>query len=146
MIAASGTTGYSIIDDTALRLLRVNSGVISYIPEITAVYAFLEGASASLFLLVSVLFEKQGRQRLRETVADQKRRATITGIIIYVAYTLVLISMSYVTNVSYVVAFRQLSIPIGTSVAIVLLKEKVYFPKLAGTSLMFIGLLLIGME
>ena len=146
MIAATGTTGYSIIDDAALRALRENAGVISNIPEITAVYALHEGVSASLFLLILVLFGRRGREGFKQTTTRQKTRAAITGIIIYIAYTLVLISMSYVTNVSYVVAFRQLSIPIGASVAIVLLKEKAHVPKLAGTLLMFVGLILIGME
>ncbi|HDH98385.1 MAG TPA: multidrug DMT transporter permease [Deltaproteobacteria bacterium] len=146
LIAATGTTGYSIIDDATLRALRENAGSISTIPQVTALYAFFEGVSASLFLLMFVLLERHRRQELKQTISRQKARAAITGVIIYVAYTLVLISMSYVTNVSYVVAFRQLSIPIGVSIAIVLLKEKAYAPKLTGTLLMFTGLVLIGME
>jgi uncharacterized membrane protein len=49
-----------------------------------------------------------------------------------------------VTNVSYVVAFRQLSIPLGAFVGVFVLKEPRYRPKLVGVLVMFAGLVLVG--
>jgi hypothetical protein len=42
------------------------------------------------------------------------------------AYSLVLIAMSFAKNISYVVAFRQLGIPIGAILGMVILKEPMY--------------------
>ena len=71
-----------------------------------------------------------------------KKSAAITGIGIFLTYTIVLVSMNYVSNVSYVAALRQLSIPIGALMGIVLLKEPPFLPKLIGIGTIFIGLVL----
>ena len=68
----------------------------------------------------------------------------MVGIGIYLAYTLVLVAMGFVTNVSYVVAFRQLSIPLGAALGILLLKEPPYRPKLVGIAVAFAGLVWLG--
>ena len=67
----------------------------------------------------------------------------MTGIGIYLTYGLVLVSMNYVTNVSYVAAFRQLSIPLGALLGIALLKEPRYPPKIIGVVIVFLGLVLV---
>ena len=59
------------------------------------------------------------------------------------AYLLVLWAMQFVDNVSYIQAFRQLSIPLGAAAGIVLLHEKITKPKLAGLILIVIGLILV---
>ena len=58
-------------------------------------------------------------------------------------YSLVLIAMSFVKNVSYVVAFRQLSIPIGVILGAVILKERMYPLRVVGTAILFVGLVLV---
>ena len=68
----------------------------------------------------------------------------VTGVVIMATYGLVLASMAYVTNVSYVAAFRQLSIPIGAILGITLLHEPRYLPKLIGIGIVCIGLILVG--
>jgi uncharacterized membrane protein len=47
--------------------------------------------------------------------------------------------------VSYVVGFRQLSIPLGAMAGILVLKEAPHAPKLAGVAIMFVGLILLAM-
>jgi uncharacterized membrane protein len=54
--------------------------------------------------------------------------------------------MNYVSNVSYVAAFRQLSIPIGAILGMALLKESRYLPKTIGITAIFIGLILVGVK
>lgn len=44
---------------------------------------------------------------------------------------------------SYIVGFRQLSVPLGAILGIVILHERPYRTKLAGVLIMFIGLILV---
>ena len=54
--------------------------------------------------------------------------------------------MNYVTNINYVAAFRQLSIPLGAILGMSLLKEPRPPPKLVGVALIFKGLVVVAME
>jgi uncharacterized membrane protein len=45
-----------------------------------------------------------------------------------------------------VAAFRQLSIPLGAVLGMVLLKEPHYLPKLIGVAIVFLGLILVGIS
>ena len=62
----------------------------------------------------------------------------------FATYTLVLISLGFVSNVSYVVAFRQISVPLGTVLGILILKEPAYVSKYIGVVVVFAGLVLVG--
>jgi uncharacterized membrane protein len=59
-------------------------------------------------------------------------------------YGLVLAAMAYVTDVSYVAAFRQLSIPIGAVLGLTFQQEPRYRPKVIGIGVVSIGLVLVG--
>ena len=144
LLAAFGTTGYSMIDDEALRLLREapNASLPSW--QITLVYAFFEAMSSAFWLVLFVVGRKRERHTLRQVMRKQFLSAGFMGFGIYLTYSLVLISMAFVTNVSYVVAFRQLSIPLGVVLSIWLLKEPAHMPKLVAVVVMFIGLILVG--
>jgi drug/metabolite transporter (DMT)-like permease len=144
LVAALGTAGYSIIDDAALHLLREAPGTAIGHTQVTLLYAFLEGIGSSSWLALFVLARERGRARLREICRTRSRQAALVGAGIYLTYTLVLISMAFVTNVSYVVAFRQLSIPLGALLGVLVLKEPRPIPKFVGVTTMLIGLVLIG--
>ena len=58
------------------------------------------------------------------------------------SYLLILISLAYADDVAYVVAFRQLSIPLGALAGVVLLGEPAHRPKIVGVGLLFVGLVL----
>ena len=144
LAAALGTAGYSIVDDAALHLLRETPGMpVGHAPA-TVVYAFLEGIASSLWLALFVLASGRERASLRQAWPARLRRAALAGAGIYVTYTLVLLAMAFVTNVSYVVAFRQLSIPLGALLGVLVLREPRPLPKFAGVATMFAGLVLIG--
>ena len=144
MLAAVGIAGYTVIDDTALRHLRENPGKLWGPVDATLVYMVLEGISCSIWQLLIVACNSRERRSLNEVLNDYKGAAAITGIGIYLTYGLVLASMNFVTNVSYVAAFRQLSIPLGALFGMVLLKEPRYAPKVIGVVLIFLGLALVG--
>jgi uncharacterized membrane protein len=52
--------------------------------------------------------------------------------------------MNYVTNVSYVAAFRQISIPLGAVLGMVFFNEPRFKPKIIGITVIFAGLILVG--
>jgi len=143
LLAAVGTSGYSIIDDEALRLLRTASTSAANTP-LTLVYAGLEALTSSLWLALLVFLRREGRASFRQLLRTGKGRSSLAGIMIYLTYILVLVAMAFVSNVSYVVAFRQLSIPLGTLLGIAVLREPSHTPKLVGVAIMFAGLMLVG--
>ena len=59
------------------------------------------------------------------------------------AYALILIAMQYVTNVSYIQAFRQLSLPIGFLAGVLFLHEKSSATKIVGLTLILAGLVIV---
>ena len=144
VLAAVGIAGYTVIDDTALRSLREIPGRPWDPVDATLVYMVLEGISCSIWQVLIVACDSRERKSLIEVLRDFKGAATVTGIGIYLTYGLVLASMNYVTNVSYVAAFRQLSIPLGSLLGMVLLNEPRYVPKIIGVVTIFLGLILVG--
>ena len=58
------------------------------------------------------------------------------------AYVLILLAMNYVNNVSFVQAFRQLSLPLSALLGLLLLKEKISKLRWSALGLIMLGLLL----
>jgi drug/metabolite transporter (DMT)-like permease len=141
LVAALGTTGYSIVDSEALRLVHQVAGQSA---ASTAAYAFFEGLASSFWLALFVLGRKPDRQALQHFGRADTRLAAVVGLAIYLAYTFVLVAMGFVTNVSYVVAFRQISIVIGAVLGVMLLHEPRYANKFIGIAIAFVGLILVG--
>ena len=65
----------------------------------------------------------------------------ITGVFSSSAYALILLAMPLVTNVSYIQAFRQMSLPLGVLAGVFILKEPCGKVKLFGIILIVIGLI-----
>lgn len=135
--------GYTIVDDEALRQLRQLAGTPFNPIEGTLVYMVLEGISCSLWQCVFVFFNSSERKNLTSILNALKGPAAITGIGIYLTYGFVLASMNYVTNINYVAAFRQLSIPLGAILGMSLLKEPRHRPRMVGVAIIFIGLVMV---
>lgn len=146
VVAAAGTTAYTLIDDAALRQLRAATDLSLSQTQVTLLFISLQTLSTTLMLGLVALVHAPERQRLA-AVAGERRlllSGMLTGVVIMATYGLVLASMAYVRNVSYVAAFRQLSIPIGAVLGLTLQHEARYRPKLAGIVIISIGLLLVG--
>ena len=90
-------------------------------------YLVLEGISCSLWQGLFVMISRRERQSMLEVLKSYKGPAALTGMGIYLTYGIVLVSMNFVTNVSYVAAFRQLSIPIGAILGMAFLKRAPLF-------------------
>jgi uncharacterized membrane protein len=105
----------------------------------------LEGIGCSPWQSLFVFLQSRERENLKEVLHYYKVSAATTGIGIYLTYGLVLMAMNYVTNVSYVAAFRQLSIPMGALFGMLFLKEPRYYPKIIGVTMIFFGLILVAL-
>ncbi|MCG6930173.1 MAG: hypothetical protein LJE64_06405 [Desulfofustis sp.] len=144
-VAAAGTAGYSLTDDYALDLIRGNRTVSLRENFLIAFYYIgLQQMTTIFWQALAVLPNKRERDLFRKQIA-RPGSSLVKGTGILVTYALVLISMGYVTNVSYVVAFRQLSIPIGLILGMLFLKEIAYRPKIAAVVLLFAGVVLVGL-
>ncbi len=143
LLAGIGTTGYSIIDNGALEIFR---STISAGPDdlrAPLVYIVFESASTAIWLFLATTIAR-GPARVRTDFASLDKRLTmLAGVGIVVAYGLVLVAFGFADNVSYVVAFRQVSLPIGTLFGVVFLGERVGLPRLVGTLLIVAGLVLV---
>ena len=143
VLATLCITLYTLIDDHALRTLRS-------FPELplsnfgwVLLYGELEGISISLFLTLFVLLRGSERRMLKQVDRSAWWTAARTGLLISATYALILLAMAYVRNVSYLLAFRQLSIPIGAALGLLAGKVTVSYPKLVGIGVVVIGLVLI---
>ncbi len=143
LCTALGTAGYSMIDFRALRLLRETPEIGLGAVGIGISYVSIEFFIAAIWLALFTITHKRGRNDLRQVFHNSLRPAVLTGVSFLVPYSLVLIAMAHVTNVSYVVAFRQLSIPLGVIFGVIFLKEPRFYPKYIGTLIIFIGLIFI---
>lgn len=142
LLAALCITGYTLIDDQALRILRSLQESAHSNIEWSLLYLELETITLTVLLAFIILVWRKERHLLREASLADWKIASLMGFIITATYGLVLLAMAYVSNVSYVMAFRQLSIPIGAALGILFRKEAASPPKLVGTLLIVLGLVL----
>lgn len=145
LLAACGTTGYTIIDSEALARLRALPGLDLNATSLALFFMGLEFITTCLWLggyVLAVPAERAAFSALRRRGMGS---AALTGLMIGGTYALVLVAMGFVTNVSYLAAFRELSIPLGALLGITLQKEPAPLPKIAGIGVVLIGLLLVGL-
>jgi drug/metabolite transporter (DMT)-like permease len=145
VVAAVGTTGYTVIDSESLRILRALPGSGLSTIGTTLLYLALTSIGTALFIGLFIAVYPTERRRLRLLVHDGARYAVVAGLVITVGYAMVLVAMSYATNVSYIGAFRQSSIPLGAALGILVQKEPLYRAKVIGTVIILCGLLLVAL-
>lgn len=137
--AAIGTTGYSMVDDQALRIIRQSLGDVYGTIPITLVYAFLEGFACASWIGIFILVRGECSRSKRVHLGW----AAGAGVLMYLTYGMVLLSMAYARDISLIVAFRQVSILIGALMGFVFLKEAAHRLKLMGLFILFAGLVLV---
>ena len=137
--AAVGTAGYSIIDNLALEVMDEQT-LVGF--NAGASYVVLQALSTAftLMLVSALVFKTPLEWPVNVKVS------VLTGVFLVGTYLLVLVSMTMVVDVSYVVALRQLSIPIGVAIGVFWLKEKVTVPRLQGLCLMLIGIIIVSLR
>lgn len=143
LVAALGSTGYSLVDSAALATLRGSGGF--GVTEAALFYLAAEALSSTLWMVGSVLLRPGEREALSRAALVSWRPAALMGLGIYVTYGLVLVAMAFARNVGYIVAFRQLSIPLGAVLAILVFREPAPATRLAGIAVTCAGLLFVAL-
>ena len=137
---AIGTTGYSIIDSEALGMLGSTS---SFTPVRAALfYITFENIFMLPLLWAYTFLSRRDRIMLRVIKKRSLKAAIFSGPVAELTYAIVLLAMQFADNVSYIVAFRQVSIIIGFFLGVLILKEKSTPFKIIGTVMIFCGLIL----
>jgi len=142
-LAAFGTTGYTLVDNQALVELQAAPGIGLTRLELAFFYLALGSLAITLAMGLYTVLLPSGRAELAKTWRSGKSMSFITGLLILGTYGLVLAAMEYAENVSYIAAFRQLSIPLGAALGIVVQREPLYPLKVASIAIIFGGLVLI---
>jgi len=141
LLAAFATAGYSVVDKLAIDITNRTLDISAL--EIACLYIWLEGVSASIFLLLGQGWSPRLRHALWTLIRTDKLAISAAGFMITLTYLLVLWAMQYSENLSYVVALRQLSIPVGALLGAFLFKEFIGPTKLSALVLLCIGLSLV---
>ena len=137
LLGACGTTGYTIFDSSACNFLYAQSG-----SSLVVALGYLGVIEVGILTGTTLVLCFSAKER--ETVRKLRGKVTpyLSGIFSIGAYGLVLVAMGLVTNVSFIQAFRQLSLPIGVALGIFVLKERVTLPKILGVATLLAGLIL----
>ena len=143
---ASATVGYTLLDDQALRWIRRADLLPPSAAAQSLLYAAMQAWATTLALGLYVLGTRRERQHLPPVLRASSGQAVAVGIFGYASYILVLGSMAFVQDVTYVAAFRQLGVPLALAVGTVILREPLTAPRATGGALCTIGLLLIGLS
>ena len=141
LLVACGTTGYTVFDSQAQAILRSAVTDVSK-PVLSLTYYSSRGILLSITLVSIMLSLKSERENLRRFIKERNFNPVFAGLFATCAYSLVLIAMNYVSNVSYVQVFRQIGLLVGVAGGIIILKERCSAPKIIGSLLIVSGLVM----
>lgn len=140
LLAALGTTGYTVFDSLGVKLfLSSNQQIHKWHGSLA--YSNIRETALFIVLVMTVMLIPQEREKLQLKIFTSWH-PYCAGVFAGAAYALILIAMPLVTNVSFVQAFRQVSLPIGMLLGVIFLKEKCRMPKFVGITLIIAGLIL----
>ena len=140
VIAAIGTTGYSIIDKQALDVV---TRLVHEVVSDTYTSIFYLGVQYWAMVLPILTWCVLGRQSHQIVGAWKiRKQAGLAGIMIGVTYGVVLVAMNMTTNISLLVALRQVSIVIGLIMGCIFLGESWSFTRVLGVILIMTGLVM----
>lgn len=142
-LAGIGTTGYSLVDNHALGIFNATVSGLPY--RTSVVYAAFQSLTTAVFLFVMQYrsFASSRSSAGVRSVGTVPWTAVFAGVFIIAAYGLVLGAYQFASNVGYVVAFRQISLPLGTLVGTLILKERLTRQRAVGTAAIVVGLVLV---
>jgi len=129
LIAAIGTTVYSLSDDAAVS--RVNPILYNLWLEV-----------AITLVLFPIVLRGRGWGSIRSEWGSKWKQITVAGALMRGGYLLVLVAMT-LAPVGYLLAFRQVSVVIGAFLGLILLKEGYGAPRILGSAAIFVGVYII---
>jgi drug/metabolite transporter (DMT)-like permease len=143
VLAGIGVTGYTLIDYNTVQLLRGGNTAHFGPSELVLVLIPLLTLSTVFWLGLYTALRGEERAEVRSLWNSSRAYVGVTGVVIWISYGLVLIAMNFVTDVSYVSAFRSLSIPLGALLGVLWLREPSCVPKWVGVGAVSCGLILV---
>ena len=141
LLAALGTAGYSVLDSLGMKALASNSPEVSMM-LVSSTYIYLQVLFTSLLLGVVSLSNSKNRQEFIDVCCTKKAVSFAISGMTMLSYAPILVAMTLVTNVTYVVAFRQASIPIAFLLGVIFLKELSYCIRWIAVILILTGLVI----
>jgi len=141
VLTAVGITGFTVIDSMGVTVLKLGDKPLTTM-QAALFYVAFDYLFAALFLWSYVWLSRRERANVRTIRQNSLHYPILAGPVVAVTYTLVLLAMQFASNVSYIVAFRQVSVLIGVFFGFFILKEKATPFKIIGTLLIFAGLVL----
>lgn len=142
LLAAAATTAYTIIDKFGIDAMVKYAPKISKI-QVAGTYSCIRESiilSCMWFAVFCCKIRGEEKGILKELVT--KYHPYIAGIFAALAYVLILVAINSVSNVSFVQAFRQLSLPLSALLGFLILKEKVSKIRWIALTLIMLGLFL----
>lgn len=142
LLGALGTTGYTLCDSQALKQIAIDGKVTNVC---TLGYLFLIQMGLTIGEIPLVIFDATERAAIGNFKGKAIFYPILAGICCSGAYALILFAMQHVSNVSFIQAFRQLSLPLGFIVGVFFLHEKNSLTKTVGMSLILTGLIIVSL-
>ena len=139
-VVACGTTGYTIFDSQATAALKSCMSDISAPVRSLSYYSTRGLLLSSTLWAISLILPPLRREIMQFKEFHLLKSGLLAGFFASLCYSLVLVAMNYVTNVSYVQVFRQLGLPIGMGLGVLILKEHCTWTKVIGVILILSGL------
>lgn len=141
LAGAAGTTGYTIIDSEAMDIMTD----IPFPFPVSLVYSSLLSLVILLWMALPLTLLSSWKE-LRFYKGRKLLQPLAAAIALTLSYMLILASMPFVSNVSYVSAFRQFSIPLGVLGGTLFFKEKLSPPRIAGIIIIMAGLIITALN
>ncbi|MBR2509731.1 MAG: hypothetical protein IKB71_08295 [Lentisphaeria bacterium] len=138
LLAACGTTGYTVFDSQGVKIIRSLYSDVSAV-TVSLTYYSTRALLLSTTLCICCCFMAEARKVFRDYWEKRNFYPVLAACCSSSTYILVLIAMNYVTNVSYVQVCRQFGLPLGMLAGILILKEKSAVIKWVGVSLILVG-------
>lgn len=143
LVVALGTTGYTLCDSQAQRVMldaATAGGIDVSKPMIALTYYSFRAITLCSLLWIVVLCGRETRAEVAAIFGKRDWLPLVAGLCSSLTYVLVLVAMNFVSNVSYVQAFRQIGLIFGLLEGVFILKERCTMPKVAGLALIVAGL------
>ena len=142
LIASLATTGYTIVDSYGIK------AILSAFPDnnrffVTCSYSCIRELLAMTLMWTGVLLRRMaGTEKGLVKDLAVTYHPYLAGVFAALAYVLILLAMNNVTNVSFVQAFRQLSLPVSALLGLWILKEKITLFRWCALGTIMFGLML----
>jgi drug/metabolite transporter (DMT)-like permease len=142
LIASLATTGYTIVDSYGIK------AILSAFPEnnrffVTCSYSCIRELLAMTLMWTGVFLRRlAGTEKGLVKDLAATYHPYLAGVFAALAYALILLAMNNVTNVSFVQAFRQLSLPVSALLGLWILKEKITLFRWCALGTIMFGLML----